>query len=99
MSIVRDTRICAVLLVAALAACSSDTTSPNQPAVSDAQVESDVASSTGGQISSDAADYANADQGDYSSAASTAAPKLSASSFSVHAMSGCPSINSTFQLI
>jgi hypothetical protein len=91
--------LCAVALTGALAACSSDSTSPNQQPVSDAQIESDVATSSGAQASSDAADYANADQNDYSSSASVAAPALSTVAATMRARSSCPSLGSTFQLI
>jgi hypothetical protein len=103
MSIVRQMNwpatLCAVALTGALAACSSDSTSPNQPAVSDSQIESDVASSTGAQVSSDAADYANADQNDYSSAASGTTSAPSAASGMLRARTACPSLSTTFQLI
>jgi hypothetical protein len=89
-----------VALTGALAACGSDGTSPNQQPVSDAQIESDVAGSSGAQAASDASDYANADQNDYSSAASGVAPGLSTvAGGMMRARSGCPSLSTTFQLI
>ncbi len=52
------TSIGAAILVVALAACSSDTTSPSAQPVSDAQVSNDVATVTAPDAAADAADFA-----------------------------------------
>lgn len=52
------TAIGAAMLVAALAACSSDTTSPNSQPVSDQQVSTDVANASAPDAAGDAGDFA-----------------------------------------
>lgn len=104
MSIVRDMRwpagtmaLYALAVTGLAAACSGhdNGTAPSQPVVSDAQIESDVATVAGGEIASDIADYSSADTGGRGvMAADWAAP-----AGTLHTRAACTMNNSTFQLV
>jgi hypothetical protein len=101
MSIIREMRwpaaamaLCA-LAVTGLAACNGhvNSTAPNQPAVSDAQIASDVATAAGGEIASDIADFSSADTGDSKGLVFTPQPSGATT------RTACTNNTHTFQLV
>jgi hypothetical protein len=91
-------------LTAVAAACSGhdNGTSPNQPIVSDAQIESDVATAAAGEIASDIADYSSADTGGANALMFTAQPSaatVGAQARTLRARTACTENASAFQLV
>jgi hypothetical protein len=101
------TALGALALTGMLAACSGhennpgNRTGPTPPAVTDAQIASDVASAAAGQIASDIADYSSADTGGGGGLMFTPAPSATAAragSRTFRTRTSCTPNNSTFQL-
>jgi hypothetical protein len=93
----------AITMLVLAAACSShdNGTAPKPPAVSDAQIESDVATAAAGEIASDIADYASADIGG-GALMPTGTPSAATTrnaTRTAHARSGCTANTSPFQLV
>jgi hypothetical protein len=93
-----------IAVIALVTACGGHDTgaAPRQPAVSDAQIESDVATAAAGEIASDIADYASADVGGGSAQMVTSQPLAAASRIparTLRARGDCTENISPFQLV
>jgi hypothetical protein len=93
------TRLVGIALTGIAAACGGhdNGTGPQQPVVSDAQIESDVATVSAGEIASVVADFSSADTGG-SPMAFTIRPAMAAPP-SLGTRTGCTPNDATFQLV
>jgi hypothetical protein len=99
------TALWALAVTGLVAACTNghdNGIAPKQPIVSDAQIESDVATAAGGEIASDIADFSSADTGGQAGLLFTSRPSAALShstSRTLGARTACTQNSATFQLV